>query len=604
MVYQWLRRPKSLAIPLVVLALLVIIACGTAEQPAMSGPATEESTSSPAMQAKDTGVPTTMPRETPVPPVARTKLQKITIAVAPLGWDTNYSYRVTTSGLLDKRPVLEWLVDIDRDTGEYIPNLATSWEMAPNGKDWTFKLREGVQFQGEPGQPGGWGEFTGRDVKHSLWLLVHPDSSASGISTWRRMTGVEKGDDYPTVAAKVDQMMEIVDDHTVVMHNVAAQPELLFFMSTRRNMPIESKARWDAIGDEGYGKAIVGTGPLDFVERIEGVRVAYTAREDHWRKVPEYQELEFRWVQETATRLATLLTDEVHMSDIERSTREEALARGMKVIRSTFQGTQVRWYLGGQYYTEPDKLQPEDPFLNEKVRQAMNKAIDRKSIVESFLAGSDVQIKTNYGFHRTLDEAAWPGIVNPEWEARYDEMYGYDPEQARELLAEAGYSNGFEFTLYLFTLPGLPEMVDIGQVMAQDWEAIGLKPKLENLEFSAVRPKYRAQEMHNAMWGIRSATTSYYTALSFNTDSTTGHYFQHPEIDKRVQELDRTVANSERAKLLREIGDILYNEFAVIQMFNISSEIVVNPDFVTGYKFPGLMSGFYTHLEYLEVQGQ
>jgi hypothetical protein len=88
-----------------------------------------------------------------------------------------------------------------------------------------------VQFQGEPGQPGGWGEFTGRDVKHSLWLLVHPDSSASGISTWRRMTGVEKGDDYPTVAAKVDQMMEIVDDHTVIIHAKDAQPELDLFMS-------------------------------------------------------------------------------------------------------------------------------------------------------------------------------------------------------------------------------------------------------------------------------------------------------------------------------------------------------------------------------------
>ena len=309
-------------------------------------------------------------------------------------------------------------------------------------------------------------------------------------------------------------------------------------------------------------------------------------------------------MQESATRLATLLTGEVQLSDIERSARAEALDRGMKVIRSTFQGTHVRWFLGGQYYTEPEKLHPDDPFLNKKVRRAMNKAINRQSIVEVFLAGSDVQMKTLHGFHRTLAEAAWPGIINPEWESRYDEMYGYDPKRARELLVEAGNPEGFEFTLYLFTLPGLPEMVDIGQAMALDWEAIGLKPKMVNLEFSGVRPKYRAQEMHMSMWGIRSATTALSTALSFYTKSTTGHYFQHPELDKRVEELDRTVPISERAKLLREIGDVLYNEFAVIQMFNISSEIMVNPSFVAGYKFPGLMSGFYTHLEYIETVPQ
>ena len=224
---------------------------------------------------------------------------------------------------------------------------------------------------------------------------------------------------------------------------------------------------------------------LKFIERIEGVHVTYEALPEHWRKVPDYKELEFRWVQESATRLATLLTGEVQLSDIERSARAEALDRGMKVIRSTFQGTHVRWFLGGQYYTEPEKLHPDDPFLNKKVRRAMNKAINRQSIVEVFLAGSDVQMKTLHGFHRTLAEAAWPGIINPEWESRYDEMYGYDPKRARELLVEAGNPEGFEFTLYLFTLPGLPEMVDIGQAMALDWEAIG--PEAEDGEPGVLR---------------------------------------------------------------------------------------------------------------------
>ena len=80
--------------------------------------------------------------------------------------------------------------------------------------------------------------------------------------------------------------------------------------------------------------------------------------------------------------------------------------------------------------------------------------------------------------HAKMDAALWPGIWNPEWDKRFDELYGYDPNKAKKLLEEAGYKNGFEFTVYLYTLPGLPEMVDIGQALALDWEAVGLKPKL------------------------------------------------------------------------------------------------------------------------------
>ena len=399
-------------------------------------------------------------------------------------------------------------------------------------------------------------------------------------------------------------MVDIVDDYTVTIKNKTVQPEYLFFIGTRRNMPIESKARWDAVGHEGYGKAILGTGPLKFIERIEAVHVTYESLPEHWRRVPDYNELEFRWVAESATRLATLLTGEVHLSDIERAARAEAVNRGMKIIRSTFPATQVRAYFGGQYYTEPELLHPDDPFHNKKVRQAMNKAINRQAIVDAFLAGSDVQMKAIYGFHSLLDEAVWPGLINPEWDARYDEMYGYDPERARELLVEAGYPEGFQFTVYLCPLPGLPELVDFGQAMALDWEAIGLKPKLVNLEYSSIRKKYRAQEFHNTTWAARSATTSYYAMLGFYTKSSTSHMYQHFEIDKRLEELDQTIENEERARLLREMGDQLYNDFGLINMFNLSSEIMVNPKVVAGYKFPGLMSGFYTHLEYIETSPQ
>ncbi len=463
--------------------------------------------------------------------------------------------------------------------------------MDPNGRDWTIKLRKGVQWH------DGWGEFTAADIKHSYWLIVHPESSASNIGAWRLMAGVQKGDTAEEIIQQVDEVIEIVDDYTVKFHGVKVEPELDLLMSYRRNWIIESKARWDAVGGEGYGEKMVGTGPLKFIERIEGVRVRYEALDDHWRISPEYRELEFRWVPEGATRLATLLTGEVHMSDIERSARAEAVNRGMKIIPSAASGMQVRGLFGGQYYTEPEKVQSGNPFLDKNVRQAMNKAINRKEIAEVLLVGSDVLMPHLFPFHRTLDEALWPGIFNQEWLDRWDDMYGYDRERASGLLAEAGYSNGFEFTFYLFPLPGLPELPDIGQAMALDWEAIGLKPKLVNLEFPKVREKYRSQSLQDEIYLVRGGNpTLTYIPVYFLTKST-AHGFQTAELDAFWEELGRTVPREERARIFREMGDILYNEFGLIQLFALSSEIVVNPKFIAEYKFPGDISGFFTHLE-------
>jgi peptide/nickel transport system substrate-binding protein len=74
------------------------------------------------------------------------KLTRLVVAVAPLGWDTNLTWLQSRSGMLDKRPALEYLVGIDRHTGGYMPELAEQWTMAPDGKSWTLRLRQGVPF--------------------------------------------------------------------------------------------------------------------------------------------------------------------------------------------------------------------------------------------------------------------------------------------------------------------------------------------------------------------------------------------------------------------------------------------------------------------------
>ena len=114
----------------------------------------------------------------------------------------------------------------------------------------------------------------------------------------------------------------------------------------------------------------MGTGPFEFVERKVGSYVLYKRVENHWRKTPEYKELEFRWVPEGVTRLATLITGEVHISDVDRVLQKDAIAKGMKIFTSKLPAMQLQWQFGGMYFASPDKLDSKNPFVKPEVRQA------------------------------------------------------------------------------------------------------------------------------------------------------------------------------------------------------------------------------------------
>ena len=545
--------------------------------------------------------PTAVPmvKEEPIAEAAR--LEQLGVAVGAQSYDTNYSYKVIISGYLDKRPVLEWLVGVDRYTGEYEPQLAESWQMAPNGKDWTFKLREGVEFHDD------WGEFTAQDVRHSAWLLVSPTSTASGISTWRQYQGVGKKDEPETVMEKSTEFIEIVDDHTVILHNQSVFPEALYQFGYRRNLPMESKVRWDGVGgDEAYGDKIIGTGPLKFVERVEGSHVSYEAVDEHWRVVPQYHELEFRWVGESSTRVSALLTDQVQLADIERALREEIVARGMVFIPAQFGELMHRWTFSGNYHTTPEKLDPDNPFLNQKVRLAMAKAVNREAIAAALLPGYDVTLGADayYPFDVRLAEQQWPGIINPEWAEKWDAQYGYDPEGARQLLAETGME-GVEFSIALYTVSGLPEVVDIGQAMALDFEAVGMKPKLEQWDFPKIRSGRRARELHGVLFP--GATTGDFSLYAIQTNfysKGTVRSFEHPDLDVIFEQLQTTLVPEEMAKILQEIGDYCFEMVCSLPMFAIAPDIAANPQYVKDYVYPGFINSFYTHLEYVETVPQ
>jgi ABC-type transport system substrate-binding protein len=530
------------------------------------------------------------------PSAAKTgKSERLKIAVAPLGWDTNYTWLQSRSGQLDKRPALEYLVGIDRQTGAYIPELAEKWEMSPDGKSWTLILRKGVMFHDN------WGEFTARDVRHSIFLITQPESVQTDAGLWRSLMGIGKADAIEEVAKKVEQQVQIVDDHQVIIHTKFAAPELIDTISAKTDLAMESKARWDAGSKELYGQKVVGTGPFAFVERQVGSHVLYKRVENHWRKTPEYKELEFRWVPEGVTRLATLLAEEVHISDVDRALHRDAESQGMKIIPSQLTAIGHEWLFGGLYFATPDKLDAKVPFVDKRVRQAMNMAINRHAIANALLGGK-VEPMRVARVHPKEDSTLWPGIYNPEWDTRFEGMYGYNPAKAKSLLQEAGFGAGFEFTVYLYTLPGLPEIVEIGQAMALDWQAIGLKPKIVEIDFPRVREQYRTKSIHGAVWPLRGSPNALNILRIFNkAEGSVVYAYEHPFIEERLEALGKVVNPAERARLLREANGHKFDEFASIPMFWLHAEAGVNPKYIAEYTFPGSITGFFTHLEYVKL---
>src|SRR5262249_56341360 len=125
-------------------------------------------------------------------------------------------------------------------------------------------------------------------------------------------------------------------------------------LSANTDLVIESKARWDAGGKELYGEKVGGRGALEFLERKLGSYVLYKRVENHWRQTPECKELEFRWVPEDVTRLATLLSGEVHISDVPRALQQEAVGKGMQVLTSQLPAMQHPWQFVRLSFARPD----------------------------------------------------------------------------------------------------------------------------------------------------------------------------------------------------------------------------------------------------------
>ena len=349
-------------------------------------------------------------------------------------------------------PLWDWLTEIDA-SGKLSPGLALSWTAGADGKSWTFKLRPGVKFHDGS-------EMSAEDVQFTLMEgFRRPKAKASRVRQFRK--GIKD--------------VKVIDAHTVTVVTAKPWPTFPYDMSFQPGIEgiVLPKAYIKKVGWDGFAQKPVGTGPWKFVKHEVGNFIEFEAVKDHWRKSPNFDRLRTVLVKEAATRVAMLKTGQVDVARISLDEVQDVTKAGLKIAEDP-QPTSVRIHLYATYY---DKA---GPVKDVRVRQALNLAVNRQEIVDTLLHGKG---KPAAVFPSSPISIGYPADLKP---------YPYDPAKARKLLAEAGYPNGFSIKLFALPTGGFTQFLQLAEIVAGYWEAIGVKTSIIPTDIGAFRPLYIA----------------------------------------------------------------------------------------------------------------
>jgi peptide/nickel transport system substrate-binding protein len=389
--------------------------------------------------------------------------------------------------------------------------------------------------------------------------------------------------------------IEVVDPHTITFHmkgSTLLMPDKMSRGFGGGEVLILSKKQIDQEGLEGIDQKPAGTGPYEYGGRTVGQSIWFERIEgEHWRgERPDFKEIEIRWMREEATRLAALLVGEIHIASLSRELQFEAIQQGMKNIGAQVPTNYLVLFLSGQYYSAGDPAyDPSLPWANPQtgklVRQAMNKAINRDELLQFVLRGSGKPMY-NTAFHPSLE--GW----NPKWVEDWEELYGYDPDKATELMREAGYGpeNPMDFTIWNYVSSDEPETRVLVEALINYWEPIGINLKLVDTEWGTVQAAYRAKDdmIKQGGWGNVITMRSVVERIaSWSYPEGTSRNWETDLINENWQKISQTTDPKVIDQLVREVGDERCYNFADIPFFWFDLEVTVNPEIIESWTYPG-----------------
>lgn len=402
-----------------------------------------------------------------------------------------------------------------------VPDLATKWTQSKDGLTWTFFLRKGVKFH--DGTP-----FNAEAVKYTFERFLGPEKPLKS-----------------SLHTPIIKSVDVVDDYTVRFN---LKTPFAFLLN---NLAHSASGIVSPAAHKKWGKDLtlhpVGTGPFKFVEWVRGDHVTLARNDDYFGGRPHLEKIMVRTVKEDSARVLGLeagdydLIVRIPPEDVPRLMQEGKArifaAQSNRALRISFNAAKK-------------------PFDDIRVRQALNYAVDKESIVKNIYQGMasvipDVVGPLNVGY------AAVKG-------------YPYDPAKAKKLLAEAGYPNGFKTTLWTPQGRYLKDY-ELSQAVQQQLQAVGVDAKLETFEWGAYlaairKPKAEAKDdmyligwspsTGEARWGmypITACSQQYPNGSNYS-------FYCNKELDQLIEKAVMATGMKERDTLLRKAQEALVQD--------------------------------------------
>ena len=425
------------------------------------------------------------------------------------------------------RRIVETLVTFPEESTQVVPGLAESWSISKDGLTYTFKLRKGVKFH--DGTP-----LNAEAVKFSIERQFNPEHPANKLGK------------YPFANFFFGNLkaVEVMDDSTVRFVLKEPRASFLAILTAGAASIVSPTAvkKWGA----DYPLNPVGTGPFRYVSWQRGQQVVLEKNPDYWKGAVKLDRVVYRPIVEDQARLTELMTGAVDLIVGVPPDFVAQLEGSAKVSIAKQVGAHV-WYLGINNQKKP--------FDDKRVRQALNYAVNKEAIVKDVLKGTGAVSK---------------GPVLPNtWGADAAlKAYPYDPQKAKQLLAEAGYPNGFSTTLWVpESGSGMQSPVAMSTVMQSNLKAVGVNVALQTMEWGAFLAKLRTQEQElfalSWMAGTEDPDMVMYPLLHSSQWTPNGPnraLYKNTRFDELLAQARLVTDQAERAKLYREAQKILVED--------------------------------------------
>ena len=349
------------------------------------------------------------------------------------------AYIVWTNDYAIGANIYSTLIGYKPGTREMYGDLAESWEVSENGTVYIFHLRKGVKFH------KGYGELKASDVKFTFERILDPKTNAR----------------YPDFFKSIDHI-EVIDDYT--MKFVLKYPDSAFltYIAPWRNSFIVSQKAVEELGKD-FSFNPVGTGPYMFESwDSETGDVVLVANPDYYGEKPKVDKVIYKVIEDPYTAYLALERGEVDIVTLDTS------ISGLLERAKSNPNVKVYEKIGGGSLSITFNLN--HPILKDvRVRRAIAYAINKTEIVQGLLKGTVVEAK---------------GFLSPAYIGYTEDVpqYPYDPEKAKQLLAEAGYPNGFEIDFYTPSSGVYPKIATIIQAQLAK---VGIKVNIRQMDFAA-----------------------------------------------------------------------------------------------------------------------